>query len=152
MSMKKISLGILGIMTLPLAWAFSQPVQARDDKYVLPIDAAVQSTAPRANPDGSVKFFFNKQETPQILARLGSAITHQRSRTHRSVDVKACQAAFLYALVALQKHATQLGANAVVNIASYYKNNELPSATDFECHAGAAAHVMLRGEFVKIDQ
>ena len=42
------------------------------------------------------------------------------------------------------------GANAVINIASYYKKNELQSLSEFECHAGAAAHVMLRGEFVKI--
>jgi hypothetical protein len=35
-------------------------------------------------------------------------------------------------------------------IASYYKKNELQSPGQFECHAGAAAHVMLRGEFVKI--
>ena len=41
-------------------------------------------------------------------------------------------------------------ANAVVNIVSYYKNDTLSSATEFECHAGVSAHVMLRGEFVKI--
>jgi hypothetical protein len=46
--------------------------------------------------------------------------------------------------------AKQLGANAVVNIASYFKNNTLSSATEFECHAGVSAHVMLKGEFVKV--
>jgi hypothetical protein len=38
----------------------------------------------------------------------------------------------------------------VINIASYYKINELQNPSEFEGHAGAAAHVMLRGEFVKI--
>jgi hypothetical protein len=37
-----------------------------------------------------------------------------------------------------------------VNIASFYKKHEMSSATEFECHVGAAAHVMLRGELVKI--
>jgi len=125
-------------------------VDARNDKYTLAIDSALQSTAPRETPDSSVKYFFTKQETPLIITRLGSETTHQRSRTNPSVDVKACNAAFLLALAALQKRAKQLGANAVINIASYYKKNELQSPSEFECHAGAAAHVMLRGEFVKI--
>jgi hypothetical protein len=43
-----------------------------------------------------------------------------------------------------------LGANAVVNIASYYKNDTLSSATEFECHAGVSAHVMLKGDLAKI--
>lgn len=30
----------------------------RDDKYVLPIKAALDSAGPRQKPDGSVKFFF----------------------------------------------------------------------------------------------
>jgi hypothetical protein len=58
--------------------------------------------------------------------------------------------AFLKALVALQKNAKQLGANAVANISNYYKNDTLWSATEFECHAGVSAHVMLKGDFVKI--
>ena len=125
-------------------------VDARNDKYILAIDSALQSTAPGENPDGSVKYFFIQQETPLILTRLGIETIHQRSRTNPGIDVKACNAAFLLALAALQKRAKQLGANAVINIASYYKKNELQSPAEFECHAGAAAHVMLRGEFVKI--
>ena len=39
---------------------------------------------------------------------------------------------------------------AVVNIVSYYKNVEMASPTEFECHAGAAAHAILRGDLVKI--
>jgi len=61
-----------------------------------------------------------------------------------------CNVAFLKALVASQKNAKQLGANAVVKIAGYFKNNTLSSATEFECHAGVSAHMMLKGEFVKV--
>ena len=96
------------------------------------------------------KFFFGNQEVPAIAAKLGSGSTHQRSSTRPSEDARSCNVAFIKALVALQKNAKQVGANAVVNIASYYKNNTLSSATEFECHAGAAAHVMLKGDFVKI--
>lgn len=40
--------------------------------------------------------------------------------------------------------------NAVVNIISYYKKVEMPSATEFECHAGSGAHVFLKGDLAKI--
>ena len=92
---------------------------ARNDKYLLPISAALQSKDAPETPDGSVKFFFGKQETPEIAARLGSYSTHQRSRTRPSEDHKACNAAFLKALVYFQKRAQQAGANAVVNVVSY---------------------------------
>lgn len=130
--------------------ALAATVEARNDAYFLAIDGALQSTDPGESPYSSVKFFFAHQETPPIITRLGSETAHQRSRTNPSIDVKACNAAFLLALAALQKRAQRMGANAVVNITSFYKNNKLENASEFECHAGAAAHVMLRGEFVKI--
>jgi uncharacterized protein YbjQ (UPF0145 family) len=56
-------------------------------------------------------------------------------------------------MVALEKRAKQLGANAVVNIVSYYKRVEMSSTTEFECHAGALiAGVALKGDFVKITE
>ena len=65
--------------------------------------------------------------------------------------MKACNAAFLAALVDFHKHAKKAGANAVVNIVSYdYKDVEMASSSEFECHAGAAAHAILRGDLVKI--
>ena len=68
-------------------------------------------------------------------------------------DEKACNWAFLSAMVALQKRAQQLGANAVVNIVSYYKKEVMSSASQFECHAGALiAGVALKGDFVKISE
>jgi len=126
------------------------PASARNDKYLLSISVALQSKDAQESPDGSVKFFFGNQVVPEIAAKLGSGSTHQRSSTRPSEDARSCNVAFIKALVALQKNAKQLGANAVVNIASYYKNNTLSSATEFECHAGVAAHVMLKGDFVKI--
>jgi len=145
--MKKTTILITGsIVVFLTAW----PALARNDKYLLPISAALQSKDAQESPDGSVKFFFANQETPEISMKLGSGSTHQRSTTRPSEDARSCNVAFLKALVALQKNAKQLGANAVVNISSYYKNDTLSSTTEFECHAGISAHVMLKGDFVKI--
>ena len=56
---------------------------------------------------------------------------------------------FLSAMMQLEKRAKELGANAVVNIVSFYQKNVVLSATEFECHAGAVA---LKGDFVKIEE
>ena len=50
-----------------------------------------------------------------------------------------------------EKLAQELGANAVINIASNYKNVEMLSDTEYECHDGAMmTGVALKGDFVKI--
>jgi len=123
---------------------------SRDDKYVLPIKAALDSAEPRQKPDGSVKFFFGKTSTPAIASRLGSVKPHGKARTRRSDDIEACNVAFLAALMDFEQRAKKTGANAVVNSVSYYKNVEMASATEFECHAGAAAHAILRGDLIKL--
>ncbi|WP_374041196.1 hypothetical protein [Massilia sp. MS-15] len=49
-----------------------------------------------------------------------------------------------------QARAKELGADAVVNIVSNYKNVEMSSETEFECHDGAMmTGVALKGDFVK---
>ena len=144
---------LIRVSTLGLAVSVAVvcPAQARNDKFLLPIKAALESTEAREKPDGSVKFFFGKQPTPAIVTNLGNVTPHGRASTRRTDDVKACNAAFLAAaLVDFQKRAKMAGADGVINIVSYYKNVEMASPTEFECHAGAAAHAVLRGDLVKI--
>src|ERR1044071_7498042 len=123
---------------------------SRDDKYVLPIKAALDSAGPRQEPDGSVKFFFGKESTPAIASSVGSVKPHGKARTRRSDDIEACNVAFLAALIDFEQRAKKAGANAVVNIVSYYNNVKVASCTEFECYAGAAAKAILRGDLVKL--
>ncbi len=82
---------------------------------------------------------------------MGNVTPHGRASTRCTDDVKACNAAFLAAaLVDFQKRAKMAGADGVINIVSYYKNVEMAGPTEFECHAGAAAHALMRGDLVKI--
>jgi hypothetical protein len=147
--MKKIACSTLA---LGVAFAIGGSAHARNVKYLLPISAALEAPDIKEKPDGSVKFFFGKQETPTVVARLGSDAPYHKSTTRRTSDDFACKRAFLLALVALEKRAKQLGANGVINIISYFRNSETSSMTEFECHAGASAGVGLRGDFVKISQ
>ena len=127
------------------------PALARDDKLMFPIVPALEAKDAKEKLDGSVKFYFGDQQTPKILTKLGTDSTNQKTNAVGKSDEKACNWVFLSAMIQLDKRAKQLGANAVVNIVSYYQKNLLSSPTEFECHAGSiVAGVALRGEFVKI--
>ena len=142
-----IWLTIFFALTMSLVW----PAQARDTKYLLPIAAALEVQDAKNRLDGSVKFFYGNQETPKVLAKLSTDVTNLKTNAVGKSDEKACNWVFLSAMIQLEKRAKQLGANAVINIVSYYKKAVMSSPTEFECHAGAIiAGVALRGEFVKI--
>jgi uncharacterized protein YbjQ (UPF0145 family) len=139
------------LMFLSASVALMQSVHARDTKHMMPIAPAIQASDAQEKLDGSVKFFFGNQKHPKVLTKLGSDVSNRKTNAFGKADGTACNWAFLSALVALEKRAQALGANAVVNVVSYYKKNEMSSTTDFECHAGAfMAGVALKGDFVKI--
>ena len=133
--------------------AAAQPVEARDTKYLLPIKTALQAKDVEEKLDGSVKFYFGDQETPKVLSKLGTDVSNRKTNAVGKSDEKACHWAFLSALVSLEKRAKQLGANAVVNVVSFYNKDVMSSASEFECHAGAViAGVALKGDFVKVEE
>jgi uncharacterized protein YbjQ (UPF0145 family) len=139
----------MAILTLCLAIAL--PAHARDTRHLLPIAVAMEVKDAQDKLDGSVKFYFGDQPSPQVLTNLGSDVSNRKTNAFGKSDEKACNWAFLSAMVALEKRAQQLDANAVINIVSYYNKKVMSSATEFECHAGAIiAGVALKGEFVKI--
>lgn len=134
-----------------VSFAAAWPVHARDTKHMLPIASAMQVNDAQEKLDGSIKFFFGNQKTPKVLKKFGTDVSNRKTNAFGKSDEVACNWAFLSALVALEKRAQALGANAVVNIVSYYKKNEVSSPTEFECHAGGImAGVVLKGDFVKI--
>jgi hypothetical protein len=141
-----ISLAILGLSSF-----LAEPTYARNVKLILPIAAAMEATDIPDKPTGTVKFFFATQATPKIVANLGGHRATPKTGAAGRSDERACHEALLWTLVALEKRARQAGANAVVNIVSFYGKNEFSSATEFECHVGnVIVSVFLKGELVKI--
>lgn len=125
--------------------AVTTPLYARNIRLILPIAAALEAVDFESRPTGTVKFFFGEQKSPEILAKLGSYAATPRSAAMGMRDEKACNGAFLWTLVALENRAQRVGANAVVNIVSFYQKNEISSVTEFECHVGnVIASVFLR--------
>jgi uncharacterized protein YbjQ (UPF0145 family) len=128
------------------------PADARDTKHLLPISVAMETKDAQDKLEGSIKFFFGSQQYPKVVKKFSTDVTNRKTNAFNKTDEKACNWAFLSAMVALEKRAHELGANAVVNIVSYYQKNEMSSPTEFECHAGAViAGVALKGDFVTIE-
>jgi uncharacterized protein YbjQ (UPF0145 family) len=127
--------------------------QARDTKLMLPLSAAMSDNDAQNRLGDSVKFYFGKQQAPAVLERLGTDQTSQKTNSFGKTPERSCNWAFLSAMLRLQQRARELGANAVINIVSNYKNVENSSETQFECHDGALmSGVALKGEFVKLKQ
>jgi hypothetical protein len=125
--------------------------QARDTKLTLPLAAAMSANDAQGRLGDSVKFYFGKQATPPVLERLGAGHTSQKTNSFGKTPETSCNWAFLSAMLRLQQEARKLGADAVINIVSNYKNIESSSETEFECHDGAImSGVALKGEFVKL--
>lgn len=142
---------ISALVVLGVVLVAGPQAQARNTRNMLPIAAAMADNDAKGRLGDAVKFYFAGQPMPAVLEKLGTDKTSQKTNAFGKSDERACNWAFLSAMLRLQKRAKELGANAVVNIVSNYDNVEYASATDFECHAGAVmAGVALKADFVKI--
>jgi hypothetical protein len=126
-------------------------VSASDDVYMLPISDALATQDAKDRLDGSVKFYFGDASHPAVQRTLGKFVTNQKTNGFLKTDLTACSWVFLSGLLEFQKKAQQVGANAVINIHSYYKKEDVSNETQIPCHKGALiAGIALRGDFVKI--
>lgn len=146
-----IVMWIQGILLFGLALVVPTTAEARDTKLMLPIADAMSTPEAKEKLQGDVRFFFGDQAHPKVKERLGEGASNRKTNAVNKTDKEACEWAFLSALLAMQERALALGADAVVNIQSYYKKVPVKSATEYECHAGAVmAGVAFKGEFMKL--
>ncbi|MCP3140998.1 excinuclease ATPase subunit [Pyxidicoccus xibeiensis] len=134
-----------------LALTLSSPALARDTVYMVPLSEVLQMAEAKTKLDGSVKFYLAGQKTPKVLETLNSDVTNKKTNGVGKSDEEGCKWATLSALIALQQSAKKNGANAVVDIVSYYKKNEVKNAKEIECHAGSfVVGVALKGTYAKV--
>ena len=135
-----------------LCLAASHPVWARDDALHLPLSEVLDSADGKAKLDGTVRFYLAGQSTPKVKNQLGSDVSNPKTNGFNKTPTEGCRWAALSALVSLQNRAKQLGANAVIDIVSFYKRKEFSSPTEYECHDGTfVTGVALKGTFVVVD-
>lgn len=138
------------LLCLGLA-AAALPAQARDTELHLPIADVLAMPEAKEKLDGTVAFYFAGQPTPKVAEKLGEDVSNRKTNGVGKDDVTACKWAALSALISFQDRARQLGADAVVDLVSYYKKKTFSSATEYECHAGAVVvGVALKGTLVKV--
>lgn len=136
----------LFLMAVPFSLA-----QARDTRLLLPIEEAMNTPAAKEKLNAGVKFYFSGQRHPKVKIKLEEDFTNKKTNSVNKTDKEACEWVFLSAMVQMQEKARLIGADAIVNIHSYYKKVPFKSATEYECHAGALmSGVALKGEFVKL--
>jgi len=125
--------------------------QARDTTLHIPLADVLAMPEAQGKLDGSVKFFLAGQKAPKIEKTFSSDVSNQKTNGLGKSDEFGCKWAALSALIAFQNSAKREGANAVVDLVSYYKKNETKSDTTFECHAGAMIiGVALKGTYAKV--
>jgi hypothetical protein len=145
--MKAITLFAMGL------FAVSGTAMARDAVLHLPLADVLQMPEAQGKLDGSIRFYLDGAGHPAVSKTIGSGVSNKKTNAFNKGDVYACNWAALSALLAFQESAKQRGANAVINLVSYYKKQEFKSSTEYECHAGAAvAGVALKGDYATLAQ
>lgn len=127
--------------------------QARDTALYLPFEKVVQQMLAEKKLDGSVKFYLaGVQPRGKVKVISPSVVTNKKTNAFNKTDEAACEWALQSALLTMQDAARKVNANAVTNIASYYKKNERKDASTYECHAGAViAGVAIKGDLARVD-
>ncbi|GIX34844.1 MAG: phosphoribosylglycinamide formyltransferase [Lysobacteraceae bacterium] len=137
--------------TVLFAMLAASTAHARDTRVNIPLSDVIELGRSSGKLDGSVRFFLQGAATPAVERRLGEGVSNKKTNAANKSDEEACRWAALSALIAFQESARSRGANAVVNIISYYKKNAWQDPALIECHAGAImAGVALKGEYARV--
>jgi hypothetical protein len=140
------------ILIIAALFLFSASVAvARDSRQQFSI-ADVMELPENASRLQGVAFYFGEQGHPAVKQTFGSYPTNKKTNAFNKSDLMACQRAMMSALLSLHQRALSLGANAVIDVISNYKNNKSSSETEFTCGAGnTVAGVALIGTVVTLE-
>lgn len=124
------------LLALGLLFVCAGAAQARDTVLNIPLAEVLEMPEAKEKLKGDVSFYLAGARTPKVQKEFGSDVTNQKTNGFGKSDEYGCRWAILSGLIALEKKAKEKGANAVVNLVSYYKKDEQKSAETIECHAG----------------
>ena len=140
---------LAAIATLCTMTAIS--VEARDTRNMFVLSEALETEGAKSKLDSNIRFYFGKQSHPAIEKNFGEVMTNKKTNAFNKTDKRACEWAFLSAMISFQDRVIREGGNAIVNIRSFYKRNEISSETEYECGAGGImAGVTFKGDVVKL--
>jgi uncharacterized protein YbjQ (UPF0145 family) len=124
---------------------------ARDDIKDFSISEALATEQAKNILGDDIKFYFGDQPHGPIAKKFVETRTNKKTNGANKSDKEACEWAFLSTMKALREKAQSLGANAVVNIRSNYRDNLTSSTTTFKCGSGMLmSGVALVGDVVEL--
>lgn len=137
-------------MTLTIVGALADPAAARDERIMFPIRDALDTPDAKAKLDRGIRLHFGGGAPGSVAKDFGVWKSNKKANAAFRDDKVACERAFLSAVLSLQERARKMGGNAVINIASNYRNVPTSSATQYMCGAGTImAGVALMGRVVR---
>lgn len=144
----KLLIPAIGALTLTLC---SMNSFARDDVQEYSIADALATEQAKNILGTDIQFFFGDQAHPEVVKHFSEYSSNRKTNGANKSDREACEWVFLTTMKTLKERAQSLGANAVINIKSNYRNNLTTSNTTFKCGSGAfVSGVALVGEVVTI--
>lgn len=145
--------GVLAALASAIFCVTSISPATAGDIFNLPLDQALSRSVTNDRLDRTVRFYFGAMAHPDVLARFGEYGVNEKTDAVGRSDLNECAWVFQSALLSLQKRAHELGANAVINIRSYYKKDDIPIDRDIPCHTGfLMAGIALKGEMVRVGE
>lgn len=118
---------------------------------MMPVKPALETPDAKQKLDGSVSFYFGDTPHPKVIESYGEYVSNKKTRAFGASDVDTCQRVVLSNFIEFQQRAQSLGGNAVINITSYFRRNEVKDDNSYECHVGfLMSGVALKGEVVKL--
>lgn len=144
---KLLVLGTFACLTV------SGVAMARDTVLHLPLADVLAMPEAKEKLDPSIHIYLSGSKTPPTQKQFVEVVTNRKTNAFNKTDEVACRWVALSALIELQEAAKRQGANAVMDVVSYYKKQPFTSATEYECHAGALiAGVALKGKVATVAQ
>lgn len=124
---------------------------ARNDVEEYSIADALASQQAKDILGNDIQFYFGDQAHGEVLETFSEYSSNRKTNGSNKSDKEACEWVFLTTMKALREKAQSVGANAVVNIRSNYKNNLTSSSTTFKCGSGMLiSGVALVGDVVTL--
>ena len=89
----------------------SFPAQARNTQLMFPYKAAMGNEEAKLKLGDDVKFYFGDQKHPAVGRKIGTWVANKKTNALNKSDERACQWAFLSAMVSLRQRAMREGGN-----------------------------------------
>lgn len=140
---KLIAVSLLALVVAAPAFARSTPVNVT-------LESVLEMPEAKAKLDGSVKFYLAGSPTPHVSKKFGEDTSNAKTNAFNKTPEEACRWNALSALTKFQEHAKRVGADAVIDIVSYYSHETISNATEIQCQDGAfMGGIALKGTYAK---